>query len=265
MGQDALERLADYDVAIADLEASPRMGRELTRHVDSLIVVQFSASVVDGDQIAEASLWRGGAYDRVTAITGESGDPIPGLLNSLRPLLGDSFAAEGGARDPSLARLDLADLVAAQAWTDVLLRLTEVEGDFAPKQAYYQVLAYSRLGNRTAALEALAAMRAVHGHHWMVAAAEAEIPAVDDTDLGDGDALLLPEEPSSTVPVGESGVQAPAAPSEQSPESAPAVDIIIDAGAEEDVEVDESADESGAAETPEAEGWCRNHRRAGSC
>lgn len=198
VGDDASARLSGFDVSVADLMATPRIGRQLTNFQNNLIIIHFDDRSQPGgsadspvDHVVDATIWRAGNSDRVTSIGGQGEDPIPGLLQSLQPLLGSAFAGSGPSQ-PGLARIGVADLVAAQRWTDVLLRLTEVDGALSPKQAYYQVLAYSRLGNRTAALEALSAMRAEHGHHWMVAAAEAEIPA--QAPEGDDDDLLLPND-----------------------------------------------------------------------
>ncbi len=243
-GADAAARLEEYGISRQDLQASPRLGRQLTRAGDTVFIL-VEAQEVQGDQVLEGQLWFDGRHERHTVIAGAGADPVPAFVRGVTGLLGEEIAADDTAPAPSgKPRLALTTLVQREQWTQVLGSLAGEE-EPSVRESYYRVLAYVKLARRDAAVEALNAMRARHGDHIMVTAATELIPPARADDRQGG----LPELPESDT-LSDSAIEDAAASAQgaaSAPErregDAPAVPAEDDVG-------DEA--QSGGAEAPVA-------------
>ena len=71
--------------------------------------------------------------------------------------------------------MKLAQLAEQRQWLDLLGLLAGVT-EKTPRQRYYEVLAYARLGQRDPAVEALNRLRSASPGHFLILAAEELIP-----------------------------------------------------------------------------------------
>ena len=187
------ERLVEFGLQRADLLATPSLGSHLTRLQSSVILVDLDYRAIGGqprivvgdapastadqrDHMIEAQLWMAGQYDVFTTIAGAGGDPVPGLIDGVMPLLQPVLQVEPQA--VQVVDVPLATLVQRQEWTKVLTRLAAQQGPETAIEYYYQVSAYSALNNRQAALESLNHMRENFGGHFLVMAATEALPPV---------------------------------------------------------------------------------------
>lgn len=192
VGKAAEARLQEQGIGQADLLAAPTIGAQLTKAMPDLAVIHLHKRVVRGDVDLDARVWFEGRSERVGGIAGQGGDVFPFLRRGIHELLGHRFA-DGEVE--AIRTADVASLVKRQAWPQVLARLAEQE-ELSAKDHYYRVLAYSRIGQRAAAVEAFAAMKEAFGQHFLVAAAQSELPAAklesdDEPDWG-GSSLVDP-------------------------------------------------------------------------
>lgn len=217
VGREAHDRLAEQGVVVEDLLASDVIGRQLTRHRDDLLALHLREREMSGDVVIEMRLWLEGESERITSIAGEGGNPLPGVLRHLVPLIDHRLPDQDAPLDQAAGTpVDLARLVEREQWTRVLSQLAGV-GELSPREHYYRVLAYSRLARRQAALEALDAMRRAHGQHFLVAAAEEVIPPAPPI------APDLPEDlPAEPAPPAEGSATGGGAGAAAPPEAAPA-------------------------------------------
>jgi len=119
--------------------------------------------------------------------------------------------------------------VERREWQTLLTRLAAV-AEPTPRQSYYEVLAFVRLGRRQPAIEAVAEMRERHGHHFLVDAAEELLVGLQDDgrgdDAGEAGADEQEEAAASTAEKasadGEHGDTQPAAANESAPAEAEA-------------------------------------------
>ncbi|MHC5068388.1 MAG: hypothetical protein ACYTF0_07335, partial [Planctomycetota bacterium] len=165
---------ATWELTTADLAASKHLGQMATRDLPDVVLLRLETRAAAGDQVVDAALWAAGAYQRLTVISGGegAGDPLTPLAVGVVEAL-PGWAEAGGVVARSVA---IVDLVEVEDWIAVLTALA-ARSDPSPRERYYGVLAYVQLGRREAAEVALAKMRAAHGQHFLVAAAEGLIPA----------------------------------------------------------------------------------------
>ena len=209
VGPEAVARLEAKGIKAADLLASPNIGAHLTAPApagsegtapDPLVVVHLERREVGGDALVETRVWLDGRSDRHVAIVGKGGDPAGAVVHGVVGLLGHRLPGAAPIAAAGVDDAQLALLAERQQWLDLLGRLAGVAAK-TPRQSYYEVLAYVRLGQRDAAVEALNRLRAEHPDHFLVAAAAeiippaasaGERPAEDDGSgtLRDGDAAV---------------------------------------------------------------------------
>ncbi|MDA3963516.1 MAG: hypothetical protein PF961_22250 [Planctomycetota bacterium] len=201
-----------WGITLTDLQTSRQMGAHLTRSEGNLVVISLAGRQMAGDTIIDAVMWTGGKIEPVSSIAGAGGDPVPALVSSLTQVLSERLPAAGGGDGPAadLSQLDVATLIKREAWTDAIASLA-ARDELSVREHYYRVLAYARIGQRDGAIESLNAMKAAHGQHFLVAAAEELIPALPSADNNlstpDGDTVFdtvgetaeEPEEPADSV------------------------------------------------------------------
>ena len=177
VGEPAHARLEDkWGVTAEDLTVSRQIGAQLTQHAGNLVVLHVNQREMQGDHILEVGLWLGGESERVSSIAGGEADPLPGLLSSLLPLLTSVLPERGAGEVLDREPKDVTTLIKAEEWTKAVAARAGKE-DLSAREHYYRVLAYVRLGNRSAAIDALNQMQTAHGQHFLVAAAEDLIPS----------------------------------------------------------------------------------------
>ena len=201
VGADALAQLETRGIKAGDLLASPNIGAHLTAPAvkdgatvaNPLIVVYLDRRQVAGDALVETRVWLDGRSDRHVAIVGKGADPTGAVTHGVVELVGHRLPGATATTAIGIDDAQLAQLAERQQWLDLLGRLAGVQTK-TPRQAYYEVLAYARLGQRDAAVEALNRLRAVHPDHFLVAAAADLIPpaaaASDKAAADDGSSTL---------------------------------------------------------------------------
>lgn len=175
IGQDGVGYLDKQGLTVDDLLVTPNIGRLFTKHSPKVVVMHLEQRSSADNHVILGRLWRAGKEERLGGIAGEGDDAYPLLRRQVTQLLGDALrprqAATVFGTDASLA-----DLVEAEAWGALLARLAEAD-ELSVREHYYRVLAYSRIGNRLAAQEALNTMKEAHGQHFLVAAALELLPS----------------------------------------------------------------------------------------
>jgi len=210
VGERAHARLEDnWGVTPKDLRVSRHIGAQLTKHEPGLVLLHLNRREMQGDTVLELGLWLDGESERISSLAGAGGDPTPGLLSSMMPLLSDVLpqGPVGDALDRP--QRDVTTLIEAEEWTQAVAALAERE-ELGVREHYYRVLAYVRLGNRDAAIDSLNEMQTAHGQHFLVVAADELIPparAVDEgADIDDIDAFsgskLIDEPEAATEAAG---------------------------------------------------------------
>ena len=125
------ESLVEFGIQRTDLIATPSLGSHLTRSMKQIVLVDLDYRQVgprngdpqDRDHLVEAQLWLGGHYDVYTTIAGQGGDPIPGLIDGVMPMLRPVISV---ADKPQVqVAVPLATLVKRKQWTPVLTKLAE--------------------------------------------------------------------------------------------------------------------------------------------
>jgi hypothetical protein len=185
VGAEAAKRLEARGIKARDLLVSPNIGGHLTAPIgkegetvpNPLIVIHLDRREVAGDALVETRAWLDGRSDRHVAIVGAGADPTAAVIHGVVDLVAHRLrgASSGmpGAAPGAPGTVDdalLAQLAERGQWLDLLGRLAGVAGK-TPRQSYYEVLAYAKLGQRDAAVEALNALRVAHPDHFLVAAA----------------------------------------------------------------------------------------------
>jgi len=175
VGPEALEALRARDLSPRDLLATPNIGAHLTGGTPpaALIVMHVDRSERAGDVLVETRVWSDGRSERHIAIAGAGNDPLPAVLSGVLALMGHRIGQTVAAGPP--AEGELARLAEGGHWLDLLSRLAEVT-DHTPRQRYYEVLAYAKLGQRDPAVSALNRLRVEHPGHFLIAAGEELIP-----------------------------------------------------------------------------------------
>ena len=209
VGAAAVAELEKRGVKIQDIIGSPNIGDHLTESDPNIAVVHLDRQVAGGDVVVETRLWLEGKNDRHVAIAGNGGDPQASVSNGLVRALAHRLP-NARPTSPAADETQLAALAERKEWQQILGLLAGVE-QRSPRQWYYQVLAFSRLGRRDAAVDALNAMRAAHPDHFLIKAAEDVVPpAADDAgkdlkDVKDQDAEAPPAAKPLPVPAGDDG------------------------------------------------------------
>ncbi|MBA3684506.1 MAG: hypothetical protein H0W72_04615 [Planctomycetes bacterium] len=184
VGADAVAQLQAKGIRSADLVASPNIGAHLTAK-DAIVVIQIDRREVGGDTVVESRYWFQGKSDRHVAVVGKGGDPEAAVAGGASQVLAGVLPGKAAAK-PAVAAGDdiqLALLADKDEWLEILGEVATAKaaanGAITPRQSYYQVLAYAKLGQRDAAVESLNRMRTDHGDHFLVAAAAEVIPLAD--------------------------------------------------------------------------------------
>ncbi len=192
-GKDAAANLETHGVKVGDLVASPNIADHLTADQKNLVVILVDRQERVGDVVVESRMWLEGRSDRHVAIAGSGGDPLPSVVNGVVKVIGHRLPGQAGEKIAPGDEARLASLAEHDQWLDMLGQLAGVDNK-SPRQFYYQVLAYSQLQQRDAAVEALNRMREKHPKHFLIAAAEEVIPPAPqpkkkDDPADDGDTL----------------------------------------------------------------------------
>lgn len=213
VGELAHARLEDnWGITVEDLTVSRHIGAQLTKHEPNLVLIHIAGRQMQGDTILDLGLWVGGSDERLSSIAGAGGDAVPGLRTNLMPLLSGLLGKDEGQVVAGPQR-SVTDLIKAEEWAKAVARLAESE-TLSVREHYYRVLAYVRLGNRTAAIDSLNQMKTAFGQHFLVAAAEDLIPAREEPASAPA---ATESEPAEAGPTGE-------AEPEAEPESVPMED-----------------------------------------
>jgi hypothetical protein len=209
VGNDAKAQIESRDVKIADLTASSNIGAHLTASDKNLIIIHLERTVTAGDIVVDSRIWLEGRADRHVAIGGNGVEPVSGAVNGILPVIMHRMpeqARAGVVQNGDESRL--AKLAEASEWSEIVGELAGVK-QLTPRQYYYQILAFSRLGQRDPAVEALNHMREAHPKHFLIAAAEElippkhmeELPSDDDgtNTLRDPAAVGVPDDGGNTL------------------------------------------------------------------
>jgi len=197
VGAEAAKQLDAKGLKPADLRAAGNLGGHLTASEKNLAVLTLDRREVSGDIVVECRLWIDGRADQhvaiAGAINGKPVDALPGVLSGVLRLLGGRLPGGGGgaAVAGEIDDARLAVFAERSQWTELLGLLAGVK-ERSPRQCYYQVLAYAKLGQRDPAVASLNVMRAAHPKHFLLAAAEelvAPAPAKPDPPGAGGDTL----------------------------------------------------------------------------
>ena len=177
VGAEALEPLTQAGLAVSDLLATPNIANHLTGGTPPkpLIIIHLDRSEKAGDILVESRVWTAGQAERHIAIAGKGGDPLPAVTAGIVDLIGKRIGAQG--EDAPLDDVELARLAERNEWRMLLGRLASVE-QRTPRQRYYEILAYVRLGQRDPAVEALNQLRGEAPDHFLIPAAAELIPPI---------------------------------------------------------------------------------------
>ncbi len=180
---DAAKRLAERGLHDADLVGRSEKVLLATAKDLRLVIVRVERRDTGSDRIVEVELWSGGRHDRMSAVSGKEGDPVPSAAEGARRLLRDA------AHDPALAadRTDIAFIAgfAEQGDWKGLIAAVGARPDAGPRLRQAAILARLRLGDQAGATAALAALQQSHPGHPLTAAAAAAVAA----DAGGADTL----------------------------------------------------------------------------
>ncbi len=177
VGAPAMAELEKRGVKIQDLITSPNIAEHLTTADPNLAVIYLQRDDAGGDIVVNTRLWAEGRNEQHVAIAGQGGDPAASVSNGIVRTLAHRLP-NARAAAPVADETQLAGLADRAAWGEVLGQIVSVPAaERTPRQHYYLVLAYSRMQQRDAAVEALNAMRAAHPDHFLIKAAEAVLPA----------------------------------------------------------------------------------------
>jgi hypothetical protein len=169
---EAGKRIAERGLHDADLVGRSEKALLATAKDLRLVLVRVERRDTGSDRIVEVELWSGGRHDRMSAVTGLEGDPVPSAAEGARRLLRDA------AHDPVLAadRSDLAFIAgfAEQGDWKGLVAAVGARPDTGPRLRHAAILARLRLGDQAGATAALAILQQSHpGHPLTFAAADA--------------------------------------------------------------------------------------------
>lgn len=215
VGDEAHARLReDFAIGFEDLETSRAIGAHLTRSASHVVLVTLGGREMAGDTVLEAVVFDRGSIEPISTIAGDGADPVPALVSNLTRLLRTRLppADDAGPDAPRRPR-DVAALIKREAWRDALAALAE-RGELGAREHYYRVLAYVRLGRREAAIAALNDMTTDHGQHFLVAAAEDLIPALDAGRAEDGGAADKDSAPADADAEGRDAAEGASASAE---------------------------------------------------
>lgn len=185
VGPEAKAAIEKQGVTIKDLLITPNIGAHFTAaqagKPPAPIILYIDRRDAGGDAVVETRAWFDGRAERHVAIAGsadgKSTDPLPAVTAGVIGLIGHRLPGNAQAAKPGVVdEVRLAQLAEHRQWLDLLGLLAGVT-DKTPRQRYYEVLAYAKLGQRDPAVEALNQLRTSFPGHFLVAAAEELIPS----------------------------------------------------------------------------------------
>lgn len=182
VGEEAKAAIEKRGITVRDLLITPNIGAHLTTQqpgaAPAPIILHIDRRDSAGDAVVETRVWVDGRMEKHVAIAGKDTDPLSAVTAGVVGLVGHRLP--GGRPAPKAGEVDevkLAQLAEQQRWLDLLAMLAGVS-DKTPRQRYYEVLAYAKLGQRDPAVEALNQLRTIYPGHFLIAAAEELIPPV---------------------------------------------------------------------------------------
>lgn len=148
-----------------------------------LVVVRVERRESGADRVVDVEMWSGGRHDRMSAVAGKEGDPLPSAADGARRLLREA------SHDPALAA-DRADTACIAGFAEKgdwkgLIAAVEARPDASPRLRHAAILARLRLGDQAGAVAALAALQQSDPQHPQTLAAAAAVAA----DAGGADSL----------------------------------------------------------------------------
>ena len=182
VGPDAKAAIEKKGVTVKDLLVTPNIGAHFTAaqagKPQSPIIIHIDQHDAGGDAVVETWVWFDGRAEKHVAIAGKGTNPLANVTAGIIGLMGHRLPGGAPAAKPGLVdEVLLSQLAERHQWLDLLGQLAGV-ADKTPRQRYYEVLAYAKLGQRDPAVEALNRLRTASPGHFLVAAAEELIPAV---------------------------------------------------------------------------------------
>ena len=111
-------------------------------------VLHLDRREVSGDAVVETRVWFDGKAERHVAIAGKGSDPIAAVTAGVVGMIGHRLP--GGPPLSKVGEPDevkLAQLAERGQWLDLLSMIAGVKNR-TPRQSYYEVLAYTKLGQR---------------------------------------------------------------------------------------------------------------------
>jgi len=183
LAPEAAKLLAERGLRDADLVGRSEKTLLATAKDLRLVLVRVERRDVGPDHIADVEMWSGGRYDRMSAVVGKDGDPLPAASEGASRLLREASHDPAGAADRADTAF-VAGFVEHGDWKG-LIDAVAARSDARPRLCHAAILARLRLGDRAGAVSALAALRAKEPAHPLTAAAAAAV----ETDAGGSDTL----------------------------------------------------------------------------
>lgn len=184
VGAQARAEIERRGFTVKDLLVTPNIGAHATAAQSdpgtAPIILHIDLRDAGGDAVVETRAWFDGRAEKHVAIAGKGSDPLAVVVAGVVGLIGHRLPGGAPASDPgTVDEVKLAQLAEQGRWLDLLGLLAGVT-DKTPRQRYYEVLAYAKLGQRDPAVEALNRLRSASPGHFLILAAEELIPRAGD-------------------------------------------------------------------------------------
>jgi hypothetical protein len=200
VGPEASASLKERDLSVKDLLVTPNIGSHLTAGDPPapIVIIHIDRSERTGDVIVESRVWVDGRAERHVAIAGAGSDPFGAVSAGIIGLMGHRLGINVKQGPPD--DIELARMAEKGQWLELLGKMAPINAR-TPRQRYYEVLAYVKLGQRDPAVQALNLLRAEHPGHFLIAAAEELIPPPVNEDGSPKDIVEppLPDDESNSL------------------------------------------------------------------
>ncbi len=186
LGESAVQRIEEEGIRAADILADNHMGKELTKYNNNMVIIHLSQMTTSKDQRIDAQLWLEGRSDMYTNIDGsteKNASPYvaAGVKKLLAPLIQSRTSKNAG--NNTAPTIPITTLVDREQWEPLLGALATIPANKrTQREWYYEVMAYVRLDQRDAAVDALNRFRTAYPKHFLLSAAESLIPLRDPSE-----------------------------------------------------------------------------------
>ncbi len=183
MPPESVKLLAELGMRDADLVSRSEKPLLATAKDLQLVLVRVERRVSGEDRIIDVELWSAGRHDRMSAVAGKDGDPLPSAAEGACRLLREAAHDPAGAADRADTTF-VAGFAERGDWKGLVLAVA-ARPDASPRLRAAAILARLRLGDHEGAVTALAALRQAAPDHPETTTAAAAVEA----DAGGADIL----------------------------------------------------------------------------